>query len=277
MVPFTDREAARKHHIQNVLMKRTPQQLEEEEFLYIESRRIEQQYSQMSREREELWRTLCGVGPQSTSALALNSPFLSPAARENAATAAGLSNKKRRRGELDMLEDPNNTGQKVASTSTLPQLAPAQDEQYGITRFDASTPASSVTRPSGVYLRSSKPPQLKTSLAPKIIAALAEQGISMRLAMPTRQNMEKLEALVSAITSLLDCKKQVERAEYEVKVLKTRKEASMRIEEEDRAIKAQEDEEARRQRDASALASTGEGLTPQRETSSTASSMQVDA
>lgn len=258
-------------------MQRTPQQLEEEEFLYVESRRLEQQYNKISRDREELWRTLCGVGPQSTSVLALNSPFLSAAAKENAANAAGLSNKKRRRGELDMLEDPNNTGTKVADPSALPQLTPAQDEQYGITRFDASTPASSVIRPSGVYLRSAKPPQLKTSLAPKITSALQEQNISMRLAMPTRQNMEKLEALVNAITSLLDCKKQVERAEYEVKVLKTRKDAAMRIDEEDKAIKAHEEEEARKQKEKenSAMPS-GDGMTPQGETSSAASSMQVD-
>lgn len=240
-----------------MITKGTSQHLEEEEFLYIESRRLEQQYSKVSKERDDLWRILCGVGPQSTSALALNSPFLSATARENAANAAGLSNKKRRRGELDMLEDPNNTGQKVTNTTSLPQLTPAQDEQYGVTRFDASTPASSVIRPSGVYLRSSKPPQLKTSLAPKITAALQEQSINMRLCMPTRQNMEKLEALVSAITSLLDCKKQVERAEYEVKVLKTRKDAAMRIEEEDRAIKAQEEEEARKQKDRE-----GSGATP---------------
>lgn len=89
--------------------------------------------------------------------------------------------------------------------------------------------------------------------------------------------MEKLEALVSAITSLLDCKKQVERAEYEVKVLKTRKDAAMRIDEEDRAIKAQEDEEARKQKEKEASnVPSGDGLTPQGETSSATSSMQVD-
>lgn len=169
--------------------------------------------------------------------------------------------KKRRRGEVDFLEDAppggggaaGGAGQKGAGGVTTPQLTPAQDAQLGIIRYDTAN-TSAFTRPSGVHLRSSKPPQLKTSLASKITIVLQEQQISMRLAMPTRANMEKLEALTSAITNLLDVKKQVERAEHELKILKTRKEAATRIEEEDRkralAIKQkQEEEEAEKEKE----------------------------
>jgi DNA methyltransferase 1-associated protein 1 len=226
------------------------------------------------------------MAPQSTSSLALTASFLSPAAHAIAANAAGLaglsvgnSSKKRRRGELDMLEDPTGTASKlgpagISAQAAVPQFTPEQDAALGITRYDSLGPASSIMRPAGVYLRSSKPPALKTSLAPRIQAVLAEQKINMRLAMPTRANMERLEALVQTITALLDCKKQVERAEGELKMLKIRKGAALRVEAADRlqAQEAQGDEVASSQGHAPASRSA----TPMPDQSSRASSMQVD-
>ena len=226
-----------------MLFKLTPAQLAEEEFLYIESRRLEQTYMQTLREREDTWRLLSGAGPavvpintaaggtHLAGAVLINGP-----ATSSDANAAG--NKKRRRGELDMLEE-----QKSTVAAGVPSLSAEQDAELCITRYDSSTPASSVMRPTGVYLRSGKPPQLKTSLAQRIQAVMQEQRIAMRLAMPTKTNMEKLDSFVTAITALLDCKKQVERAEYELKILKTRKEAAMRVEEEDRLQAKLEEEQ----------------------------------
>lgn len=189
---------------------------------------------------------LGGVGPQSTSNLALTGSFLTPAAHANAANAAGLAgmtvvnnNKKRRRGELDMLEDPQG-GDKAngAAQAAVPEFTPEQDAMYGITRLDMTA-----ARSTGVYMRSSKPATLKTNNAPKITQTIQELGVSHPLGMPTRANMEKLESLASTIAALIDCKKQVERLESEVKVLQTRRGAAMRINQEGRAKAAAEEKE----------------------------------
>lgn len=251
-----------------MLLKLTPEQLAEEEFLYTESRRLEQTYNKTAREREELWRLLGGVGPQSTSHLALTGSFLTPAAHANAANAAGLAGmnvangqKKKRRGELDMLEDPQG-GQKVAGVTSAPEFTPEQEAQFGISRQDASN-----ARGSGAYLRSSRPPILKTKDGVKLVDALANLGISIRLAMPTRLNAERLESLAATMNALADARKQIDRLEGEVKILQTRRGAAMRIHEEERARAAALEKER-----ASAGAETP-AATPQTEAGS---SMQVD-
>ena len=275
-----DREIARKRHISDVLLKLTPEQLAEEEFLYMESRRLEQTYNKTAREREELWRLLGGVGPQSTSNLALTGSFLTPAAHANAANAAGLagmnvpnSSKKRRRGELDMLDDPQggNKAGGPAVQAAIPQFTPEQDAQYGITRLDASSSAISGGRSANVYVRSLKPPQLKSHIAPKIHEVMQEHRINMRLAMPTRANTEKLESFVQTITALMECKKQIERLEGEVRILNIKKGAAMRINEADKATARAEEEQKRKERASTGLETPA--ATPQAESSS---SMQVD-
>lgn len=277
---LADREIARKSHIQNVLLKLSPEQLAEEEFLYVESRRLEQTYNATSKERDDMWRLLGGVGPAPGSALSANSPFAASQSQINPAQPAGLpsggpasanANKKRRRGELDLLDEQRTT----TSSTAVPQFTAAQDAALCITRYDNSTPAATAMRPA-VYLRSTKPPPLKTALAPRITAALNEHKIAMRLAMPTKSNMDKLDALVGAITNLLDCKKQVERAEYELRVLKTRKEAAMRVEEEDRLqAKLEQEERERKEREQSGL--SVDDAASGRNRSASSSGMEVDA
>jgi len=86
--------------------------------------------------------------------------------------------------------------------------------------------ASVVTAPAAipsVSLRSARTPQPKASLAPKINAALAELNISTRLIMPTKANQDRLEGLINAIGTLIELKRQVDRSEYEIGVLRARK------------------------------------------------------
>jgi DNA methyltransferase 1-associated protein 1 len=68
-------------------------------------------------------------------------------------------------------------------------------------------------------------PQIKPSNQIKVEAILAELAVSQRLVMPTRDNVEKLDALVAAISTLVETKKQVDRSDHEVAVLKKRKES----------------------------------------------------
>ena len=60
-------------------------------------------------------------------------------------------------------------------------------------------------------------------MAPKIAQALAELRIShTRLVMPTRENSAQLESLLEATSALVETKKLVDKAEYDIKVLKAR-------------------------------------------------------
>lgn len=60
-IVIQDREKARKQYLKS-LANRTPEQIAEEEFLYVESRRLEQNYNKIAREREELLRLVGGPG-----------------------------------------------------------------------------------------------------------------------------------------------------------------------------------------------------------------------
>lgn len=57
----------------------------------------------------------------------------------------------------------------------------------------------------------------------KVQSVLAELAISAKLAMPTAKVCERYEALQQQITVLLDAKKQADKLEAEVKVLKAQK------------------------------------------------------
>jgi DNA methyltransferase 1-associated protein 1 len=101
------------------------------------------------------------------------------------------------------------------------------DAQHGITRFEIPQGQSGPSRQSigpSVCLRSTRVPSIKPSNQAKVESILAELSISQRLVMPTRANMEKLDALVAAISTLVETKKQVDRSDHEVGVLRKRKE-----------------------------------------------------
>jgi hypothetical protein len=83
--------------------------------------------------------------------------------------------------------------------------------------------------------------------------------------------MEKLESLVQTITALMECKKQVERSEGEVRILQTRRGAAMRINQADKARAAAEEEQKRKERGSTGLETPA--ATPQPESSS---AMQID-
>jgi DNA methyltransferase 1-associated protein 1 len=97
-----------------------------------------------------------------------------------------------------------------------------------------------------VFLRSTRTPQIKPSNQAKVESILAELSISQRLVMPTRGNIEKLEALVAAISTLVETKKQMDRSDHEVAVLRKRKESG------ERAGESVESSTARTKRSASA-------------------------
>jgi hypothetical protein len=81
------------------------------------------------------------------------------------------------------------------------------------------------------FLRSTKLAQPRTTsqlTTGKITTLLESLGVSSsRLIMPTRENLERYEALLTACGSLVDVKRMVDRAEQEVRVLKLQKESGV--------------------------------------------------
>lgn len=81
------------------------------------------------------------------------------------------------------------------------------------------------------FLRSTKlaQPRATSQLTTAKISTLLESlGVSAsRLIMPTRENLERYEALLAACGSLVDVKRMVDRAEQEVRVLKLQKESGV--------------------------------------------------
>lgn len=218
-------EAHRKGYVRS-LMGRTEEELEEERLLYVASRRLEQTYSRTVKEREHLLRTFGGPGSgaprrenditflNNTTTGASQGPRLVGAAATAAANKAANANR---------------ATAKAASVAQVP-ADPAFDAQHCITRLEASgqvtlnsfgLPRSGVYSTGGpsVALRTARMPAVKPLLAPKIGEALAEMSLSSKLIMPTCANQEKLEALNAALSQLVELKRTVERAEYEVGVL----------------------------------------------------------
>ena len=100
----------------------------------------------------------------------------------------------------------------------------AIDAQHCITRVELP-PQTTATKSShqSAALRSYKIPAPKQAMATKVAQVLSEYGInSSRLVMPTRDNLLHLESLIDATTLLLDVKRNVDRVEQDIRVMKAR-------------------------------------------------------
>jgi DNA methyltransferase 1-associated protein 1 len=242
----------RKKYISS-LENRTADQIAEEEALYIEIKRLEQNERRFRRERDDLLRTLAGVD----SGL----PDLPVDEEGLSFVGSGMGNggyfwesRKRRKGNYD-LDSPSTPSGIIALGPPIAKRPPAErNAQHGtcptpvlaiavkaytnlltshthtdalhcITRHELpgpSTPATKATH-QPVYLRSLKLPQPKASLASKVTLALAELGVQhTRLVMPTRENCARLEKLLDAATQLVETKKIVDKIDQDIKVMKAR-------------------------------------------------------
>jgi DNA methyltransferase 1-associated protein 1 len=260
------REVERKRHVAR-LFSRTPQQLAEEEALYIEARRLEQNESKFATEREELLRLLGGwervPNVRSESVAAAGSGVGVTQEVNDEAMEAARRNKKRKTGAEGSIAPEENGIAAGASRSSAPsqpaaplsakqkaELKNAQfDGMHNITRFDpqstvalsakppypylTGTPsiyppvAPSLNNPSsshGVYLRSTRMLTPKANLLQKTQEAMAElqPPVSLRICFPTKDNCEKWEGVVGALTSGLEMKRQLDRVQSEIRVARLR-------------------------------------------------------
>ncbi|PWN50251.1 hypothetical protein IE53DRAFT_387451 [Violaceomyces palustris] len=251
------REVERKKAVTK-LFTRTPAQLAEEEALYVELRRLEQNEAKFASEREELlrllggWESLPDATPQSVAAAGagLAGSLQSEESQESKRP------QKKRKTEEDGAEGIATSATSSAKGSTSGPLTSKQraelkqaqfDEAQCIVRFDpeavapskppyphlVGTPSTSppvAPSPSnpasahGVYLRSTRMLAPRPNLAPRALQTLSElvPTVGPKLVFPTARNAEKWEGLMGAVTSGLEMKRQLDRVESELRIAKSR-------------------------------------------------------
>jgi DNA methyltransferase 1-associated protein 1 len=206
------REVERKKHVAR-LFSRTPQQLAEEEALYVEARRLEQNEAKFAAEREELlrllggWERLPNVRSETVAAAGSGVGGATPEEEASAEAARKANRKRKAAGEVDEDGASTKAGDNASTPSgplTAKQKAELRskhfDEVQNIVRFDpqaAATlanskppyphltgtpstypPVAQVTNNSaashGAYLRSTRMLMPRSNLAIKTQEALSE-------------------------------------------------------------------------------------------------------
>ncbi|KAI0938219.1 hypothetical protein AcV7_003466 [Taiwanofungus camphoratus] len=221
-----DREITRKKYIAS-LENRTADQKAEEDALYIELKRLEQNERRFRKDRDELLRTLLGI----------ESGLSDIQVDEDSLIGGQVDTRRKKKGgavgnaELDtpVSATPSSSnlislGQPVQKRAQSAKSA-AYDALHCIHRTDVPPSTGPVTKAAHqpVYLRSYKLPAPKPTAAAKVAQALGELGIShTRLVMPTRDNCAQLESLLEATAALVEIKKVVDKVEQDIRVLKMR-------------------------------------------------------
>ncbi|KAF9948489.1 swr complex subunit [Mortierella alpina] len=277
-----NREIERKKNLE-ILNTRTPEQIEEEEALYLEARRIDQNEKKITRERENLLRLLntrdiygpggpvsaglagqvaggggpgTGIiipsnsitipsssssGPSGANANGPMSPIgknangvSSSAAAAAAAAAGGATVKKRKKppkGSVQADETLSGSGS-VAGAGTASASSSTKGSANNRRPSNSSTSdilAATLPPPKkeklipGAYLRSQKTAPVVSTKQQRVQSTLVQLGLPFKPAMPTATVIAKWDQLSNNIVTLLDLKKQVDKLESDLKVVKMRR------------------------------------------------------
>ncbi|TFY54337.1 hypothetical protein EVG20_g9749, partial [Dentipellis fragilis] len=210
-----EREVTRKKYLTS-LESRTPEQIAEEEALYIELKKLEQTERRFRRERDELLRTLLGADSG-----------LSDLAIDEEGPAATSDPRKKKKGPVGMDIDSPVT---PSSAVVLPKRAQsaksaAYDAMHCIQRTDTPSANATTTKSSHqvACLRSFRIAYPKAAAAAKVSAVVQELGLRMdRVVMPTRDVLAQHEMLIEAAAALVETKKVVDRVEQDIRVARER-------------------------------------------------------
>lgn len=223
-------EKKRKEHLER-LLSRSPAEVAEEEALVMESRKLEAAAERMMNERQELLRLL--DAPSSSSSITqyqtsqglsqlTNNLLSDKSKRRKEVTPSGVSS-----GPLGnsanvqkMAQTGNNkkavSPGAAAVTATLQKKLSAKEESaYGISYHEKLS--------SGVHFRSNKITTAKSTIQTKVNAVLTELGLPARPIMPTARVCAKFESIQQSIGVLLEAKKQADKLDAEIKVLRGEK------------------------------------------------------
>ncbi|TFK71791.1 hypothetical protein BDN72DRAFT_409014 [Pluteus cervinus] len=209
-----ERELTRKKYILS-LDGRTPDQIAEEEALYVEIKRLEQNERRFKKDRDDLLRLLAGID----SGL--------PEVVEDDPSGLTSDIKKKKKGSMAMdLDSPSTPlSASIPMIKRIPSTKnAAEDALHCIVRSELPPPTSATKAAHPpAFLRSFKIPYPKTAIAPKVVQTLSEIGISHnRLVMPTRHNCALLESLLDQASTLVETKRMVDKLELDARILKTR-------------------------------------------------------
>lgn len=182
------RETTRKQHLEE-LFKRTPEEIEEENQLILESRRLEAYEKTLAQQKADLLRTL--EAPVETGSA---EQYMSSAGYGTLAQGLLTADKQKHKKRPSELPP-------VAATlkQKYRKLSPREEREKGVSWHEKLS--------SGVYLRSQKTVALKQTVATKVQAAMQELGMSNVLTMPTEKTVRKFDQLQQKIGILLEAKR----------------------------------------------------------------------
>ncbi|QRW01970.1 SWR1-complex protein 4 [Ceratobasidium sp. AG-Ba] len=194
------------------LFNRTPAQIAEEEALYIEMKRLQQNEARFARDREEILRMLGGLD-SGLANLNVDPEYFTTG--PGSVAAAVTQEKKRSEGTQVILGlGPSNKGRKTDAKQAASDL---------LKLYYPIDPPTNPTKSGHVaaHVRSSRIPTVRASTGVHTI--VAELGLSHdRLVMPTRANIEKLESLQAAALGVVDVKRSLDRTKHDLQVHKAR-------------------------------------------------------
>lgn len=227
------REIKRKQYASE-LFHLTQAEIAEEEALYMEIKRLEQNEKRYRADRDELMRTIIGLdsglvnldGANSEGVLGLDRV----GTRMRYVHPLTSQYKKKRRPED---ETPGNgPGSPAPPAAKKQKDSAAFDLTHCIYRVppqpiapNSSHLASKHPVHQPAHLRSSKMPTPKPNTAIRVTELLSEMGLNIhRLVMPTRSNLDALDGVLHAAAALVDMKRQVDRVEQEIRTVKAQRE-----------------------------------------------------
>lgn len=236
-------EAKRKRLVQG-LLSRTAEEIQEEELLLGELKRITGYYDRFSQERKELyyrldypmsasghsgplssddlnvlWKTLLNADKNRKHRV-LSESLVNP----SSSTSIQPPVTQNERNPRSSISGPADKRQSISGTPTYRQLTPREEAKFGVSHHDRL--------PSGVQFRHERVAKLSqaksNAQATKISAALVELNIPPRLFMPTAKVVSQYERLINSIQTLTECKKVTDKVEHEIKVLQIQRDDSER-------------------------------------------------
>ncbi|KAI0355387.1 hypothetical protein OH77DRAFT_1424874 [Trametes cingulata] len=213
------REVMRKQYVIS-LESRTPEQIAEEDALYLELEKLKENERRFKKDRDELLRTLLGI----------ESGLPDIPVDEEGLQGTSTDTKKKKKAVAGSVE-PQTPVTPSASSSNVISLPQAQPKKSAKTaNYDARhciyrpDPTANKAPHTIAHLRSSKIPLPKPASAiPRIAQVLNEVGISYnRLVMPTRDNIARLEQLHLSANQVVEKKKALDKVEQDLRTAKAR-------------------------------------------------------
>ncbi|KAI8088883.1 uncharacterized protein BX664DRAFT_358512 [Halteromyces radiatus] len=224
------------------LYQRSREQIQEEEILFMEAKRMEENQHVFTTQRDQLYSTLhleqaqqmpsTPLTPLSSSSTSTHLPLPSGPTSANSTLSStssshlpspssttnstplsvpggigitGGTSSAAQDQKKKKKEDTIKKARRISTSSSMEDLLPPPPEKK-----DKLIP--------GVYVRSQKLPGVKTNLQPKVLRTMAEFGIGARPVMPTQEVCYKYEYLQNSVVALLELKKMAEKLDIDTKV-----------------------------------------------------------